>query len=65
MERATNHLMFRVFITVILVAVAFCAGFVLRSQTALVASWGIPVTEEEPLPGRRPGHLRVRERARG
>ena len=47
MERATNHLMFRLFITVILVAVAFCAGFVLRSQTALVASWGIPVTEEE------------------
>lgn len=47
MERATNQLRFRVFITVILVAVAFCAGFVLRSQTALVASWGIPVTEEE------------------
>lgn len=47
MERATNHLMFRVFITVILAAVAFCAGFVLRSQTELMDEWGIPVSEEE------------------
>ena len=47
MERATNHLMFRLFVTVILVAVAFCAGFVLRSQTALMDQWGIPVSEEE------------------
>lgn len=47
MERATNHLMFRVFVTVILVAVAFCAGFVLRSQTALMDEWGIPVSDEE------------------
>lgn len=47
MERATNHLLFRLFIAIILIAGAFCAGFVLRSQTELVASWGIPVTQAE------------------
>ena len=46
-EQATNHLLFRVFTTIILVAVAFCAGFVLRSQTELVASWGVPLSEAE------------------
>ncbi len=47
MERATNHLMFRIFCTVILVTIAFVAGFALRSQTALVASWGLPVSDSE------------------
>ncbi|MEC4183671.1 S41 family peptidase [Adlercreutzia sp. R21] len=46
-EQATNHLLFRVFAVIILVAVAFCGGFVLRSQTELVASWGIPLTDAE------------------
>lgn len=47
MERASNHLMFRLFITIILVAAAFCGGFALRSQTELIDSWGIPVSDEE------------------
>ena len=46
-EQATNHLLFRVFTAIILVAVAFCAGFVLRSQTELVASWGVPLSDAE------------------
>lgn len=46
-EQATNHLLFRVFLTIILVAVAFCAGFMLRAQTDLVASWGIPLSDAE------------------
>lgn len=46
-ERASNHLLFRLFVTVILLAVAFCVGFGLRSQTELMDRWGIPVTDEE------------------
>ena len=47
MERANNRLLFRLFIVFILLAVAFVGGFVLRSQTELIASWGIPVTDAE------------------
>lgn len=46
-EQATSHFMFRLFVAVILVVAAFVAGFVLRSQTELVASWGIPVSDSE------------------
>ena len=46
-ERANNRLLFRLFTLVILVAVAFAGGFLLRSQTELVASWGIPVSQGE------------------
>ena len=35
------------FLAVILVAVSFVGGFALRSQTELVASWGIPVSDGE------------------
>lgn len=47
MERAVNHALFRLFLTIILVAAAFCGGFALRSQTELISSWGIPVTDAE------------------
>ncbi|MEC4273856.1 S41 family peptidase [Adlercreutzia sp. R25] len=47
MEQATNHMMFKVFSMVILMTVAFVGGFALRSQTELVASWGIPVSDDE------------------
>ena len=47
MERANNRLLFRLFTLFILVAVAFVGGFLLRSQTELIASWGIPVSEGE------------------
>lgn len=47
MERASNRLLFRLFIVFILLAVAFVGGFVLRSQTQLIASWGIPVSDAE------------------
>lgn len=46
-DRASNRRYTRWFVLIILVAVAFVGGFVLRSQTALVASWGIPVSEGE------------------
>lgn len=46
-EQATSHAMFRAFLAVILIAVSFAGGFVLRSQTELVASWGIPVSDSE------------------
>ena len=51
MERTMNHRLLRGFLLVIFVAAAFVGGFALRSQTALVASWGIPVSagEEEAL----------------
>lgn len=47
MEHATSQAMFRVFLAAVLVASAFVGGFVLRSQTELVASWGVPVTDSE------------------
>ena len=46
-ERASNQLILRLSITVILAAAAFCGGFALRSQTDLIDSWGIPVSDEE------------------
>lgn len=46
-EQASNHLLFRVFLAIILVAAAFCAGFVLRGQTELMASWGVPLSDAE------------------
>lgn len=42
-----NHLFFRGLVVFLLLVAVFCAGFVLRSQTALVASWGIPVSDSE------------------
>ena len=46
-DQATSHGLLRVFLAVILVAVSFVGGFALRSQTELVASWGIPVSDGE------------------
>ena len=46
-ERASNQLILRLSIAVILAAAAFCGGFALRSQTDLIDSWGIPVSDEE------------------
>ena len=48
-DQATSHGLLRVFLAVILVAVSFVGGFALRSQTELVASWGIPVSDGEAL----------------
>lgn len=42
-----NHLFFRGLVVFLLLVAVFCAGFILRSQTALVASWGIPVSDSE------------------
>ena len=46
-DQATSHGLLRVFLAVILVAVSFVGGFALRSQSELVASWGIPVSDGE------------------
>ena len=46
-DQATSHGLLRVFLAVILVAVSFVGGFALRSQTELVASWGILVSDGE------------------
>lgn len=62
-DQATSHGLLRVFLAVILVAVSFVGGFALRSQTELVASWGIPVSdgEREALAAAAASnHLRVR-----
>ncbi|MDE8685635.1 hypothetical protein P0G11_14000, partial [Adlercreutzia rubneri] len=46
-DQATIHALLREFLAVILVAVSFVGVLALRSQTELVASWGIPVSDGE------------------